>query len=85
MKTMTRSVPLFLVLACATVAYAAPRTYTIASDGKNSAEFRIDNAIETIVGTTTKISGTLVADPDDVAASTVDIRVELASLDSDSA
>jgi polyisoprenoid-binding protein YceI len=82
MITTTRAVPLFLALACATAAYAAPRKYTITSDGKNAAEFRIDDAIETIVGTTTRISGTLAADPDDVAASAVDIRVELASLDS---
>lgn len=79
---MTRTVSLFLALACAAAAYAAPRTYTIAADGKNAAEFRIDDAIETIVGTTTKISGTVAADPDNVAASSVDIRAELATLDS---
>ncbi len=82
MKTPTRTVSLFLTLACAATAYAAPRTYTIASDGKNAAEFRIDDAIETIVGTTTKVSGTITAHAENVAASSVDVRVELASLDS---
>jgi polyisoprenoid-binding protein YceI len=60
---------------------AAPRTYTIAHDGKNVAGFRIDDAVETIDGTTPKLTGTIVADPDDAAASSVDLRVDLSALD----
>jgi polyisoprenoid-binding protein YceI len=65
----------------ASVASAAPRTYTIPADGKNVASFRIDDAIERIAGTTTKVSGTIVADPDNAAGSSTEVRVELASLD----
>ncbi len=81
-KLTTRTLSLFLACVCAAAVQAAPRSYAIASDGKNLAEFRIDDAIETIVGTTTKVTGSIVADPDNVGASSVDVRVELASLDS---
>lgn len=79
---LTRTVAGAFILFIAAVAQAAPRSYSIAGDGKNMAEFRIDDSMETIVGTTSKIAGTISADPENPAASSVDIRVELASLDS---
>jgi polyisoprenoid-binding protein YceI len=70
-----------ITILVASVASAAPRTYTIPTDEKNVASFRIDDAIERIAGTTTKVSGTIVADPDNAAGSSTEVRVELASLD----
>ncbi|MGZ7039749.1 MAG: YceI family protein [Thermoanaerobaculia bacterium] len=63
------------------VAYASPRTYSIRTDGKNIAAFHLPDALESIDGTTTRLSGTIVADPDDAASSTVDVSIDLASLD----
>jgi polyisoprenoid-binding protein YceI len=77
----TTAILAFLALFFAAAADAAPRTYTISPDGKNAASFRIDDAIERIDGTTTKVSGSVVADAENAAASTVNLRVELASLD----
>jgi polyisoprenoid-binding protein YceI len=71
----------FLALLFAAVADGAPRTYSISADGKNAASFRIDDAIERIDGTTTNVSGSIVADAENAAASTVDVGVELAALD----
>jgi polyisoprenoid-binding protein YceI len=60
---------------------AAPRTYTVTSDGKNYAMFTSEATLETIHGRTTKVSGTITADPADVPSSSVDVTIDLASLD----
>jgi len=60
---------------------AAPRTYHIAADGRNMAGFRIEDALETIDGTTTKVSGTIAADPENAAASSVEITADLSAID----
>jgi polyisoprenoid-binding protein YceI len=75
---------LFLAAASALLAttlVAEPRTYLIRSDGKNIAGFTLSDAIETVDGTTTKVTGTIVADPDDPAASSVEVSVGLSVLD----
>jgi polyisoprenoid-binding protein YceI len=57
------------------------RTYTITDDGKNYATFQSEATLETINGTTTKISGTVTADPANAGASTATIIVDLSALD----
>jgi polyisoprenoid-binding protein YceI len=73
---------LLALLLAATLPLAAdPRTYSIAADGKNMASFRIEDAVETIDGSTVKMSGTIVADPANPAASSVEISADLSAID----
>jgi len=67
--------------AFATTLFAAPRTYTVTTDGKNYAMFSSEATLETVHGRTTKVSGTIDADPANVADSKVDVTIDLASLD----
>jgi len=60
---------------------AAGRTYTITDDGKNYATFESEATLETIKGTTTKISGTITADPANANGAAATITVDLGSLD----
>jgi len=60
---------------------AEPRAYTIAADGKNQASFESAATLENIKGTATKLSGTIAADPANPAASSVDLTIDVASLD----
>lgn len=77
-----KSTALALLLSLATLPLAAdPRTYSIAADGKNAATFRIEDAVETIDGATTKVTGTIVADPANAAASSVEISADLSAID----
>ena len=61
--------------------FAAPRSYNVTSDGKNYAMFTSEATLETIHGRTTNVTGTIAADPANVTGSTVDITIDLASLD----
>ena len=61
--------------------FAGDRTYTITDDGKNYATFESEATLETIKGTTTKISGSITADPANAGASTATITVDLNALD----
>jgi len=70
-----------ITLAFASTLFAAPRTYTITSDGKNYAMFSSEATLETVHGRTTKVSGTIDADPASVADAKVDVSIDLASLD----
>jgi polyisoprenoid-binding protein YceI len=70
-----------LALLVATTAFADNRSYTITDDGKNYATFESAATLETIKGTTTRVSGTIAADPANPAAASVDISIDLASLD----
>ncbi|HKO54981.1 MAG TPA: YceI family protein [Thermoanaerobaculia bacterium] len=70
-----------LSLLVAASAFADNRSYTITVDGKNYANFESAATLETIKGTTTKVSGTIAADPANPAAAAVDISIDLASLD----
>jgi len=72
------------IVICVTSAAAAtadPRTYTIRNDGKNVASFRLPDALESIDGTTNDVTGTIAADIANPSASTVQIEVNLATLD----
>lgn len=59
---------------------AEPRTYTIAGP-KNMVTFTIEDAVETINGSTPKVTGTIVADPANAAASSVEISAEMTAID----
>ena len=72
---------LAVLLISAAPLLADGRTYTITDDGKNYATFESEATLETIKGTTTKISGTITADPANTGASTATITVDLSALD----
>jgi len=59
----------------------AARTYSITDDGKNYATFESEATLETIKGTTTKVSGTITANPANATAATANIVVDLGALD----
>jgi polyisoprenoid-binding protein YceI len=69
------------VILITSAAYADTRTYSIRADGKNFAAFHLPDALESIDGVTNKVSGSIVADPLAPEASTVEISIDLASLD----
>src|SRR5882724_1872475 len=62
-------------------AAAAGRTYSITDDGKNYATFESEATLETIKGTTTKVSGTITADPANTNTAWAAITVDLSGLD----
>jgi polyisoprenoid-binding protein YceI len=69
------------VILVTSAAYADSRTYAIKADGKNVAAFHLPDALESIDGTTNRVSGTIVADPDNAATSSVEVSIDLGSLD----
>ncbi len=73
---------MFLALALTATLHAAPRTFVITDDTKSWAGFRIEDTLETIDADTKNVSGSITADPDDLASSSVTIVVDLKSLDS---
>jgi polyisoprenoid-binding protein YceI len=60
---------------------ADSKTYTITDDGKNYAMFTSEATLETIEGRTTKVSGTVTADPANASAASIDVTIDLSSLD----
>ena len=91
MSVLTRVVRLamktaFAVLLAfvASAALAAPRSYSIAADGKNAATFAMNDPFEQVDGVTKKLTGTIVGDPANVAGATVEVSVELAAIDTGS-
>ena len=60
---------------------ADSRTYTVRNDGKNLAAFHLPDALEAIDGTTNEVAGTLVADPANPGTASVEIMVDLSTLD----
>jgi polyisoprenoid-binding protein YceI len=77
---IARGVVLATAFAIAAAAQADSKQYAITSDGKNIARFQSEATLETITGTTTKVSGTIIADPARPEASTTDVSVDLVSL-----
>jgi len=61
--------------------FAEPRTYTIRPDGKNVAGFILSDAIETVDGTTPRVTGSIVADAANPTVSSVEVTVDLSVLD----
>jgi polyisoprenoid-binding protein YceI len=78
---MKKLILALVLLTAASSLLAAPRTYNTTSDGKNYAMFTSEATLETIHGRTSKVTGTITADPADAPASSVDITIDLASLD----
>ncbi|MEO8032912.1 MAG: YceI family protein [Acidobacteriota bacterium] len=75
-----RAISLVIALVAAPL-LADPRTYNVAKDGKNIATFRYEDPVETVVGTTTGVSGTITADPSNLATASVEVNVELKMID----
>lgn len=65
----------------ATAAFADSRTYEIRADAKNVAEFHAEDSYDTFDGRTHKIIGGVVADPANPSAASVEVNIDLASLD----
>lgn len=78
---MKNAAAVLLTLLAASSLFAAPRTFTVTSDSKNYAMFTSEATLETIHGRTTGVTGTISADPANVADSRVDITIDLATLD----
>src|SRR2546426_1920369 len=75
---------LALALAAAlttSAALADSRAYEIRKDPKNVAEFHAEDSYDTFDGRTNNLNGTIVADPDKPSAASVDLTVDMASLD----
>lgn len=75
---------LAVVVGClltASALFADSRSYQIKPDSKNVAEFHAEDTYDAFDGRTSKVTGTIVADPANAPAATVDIIVDMASLD----
>jgi polyisoprenoid-binding protein YceI len=75
----TALVSFVILVTCA--AYGDSRAYAIKADGKNVAAFHLPDALEAIDGTTNRVSGTILADPNNAVTSSVEVSIDLASLD----
>jgi polyisoprenoid-binding protein YceI len=71
----------YAILAAAPLAFAQSKTYEIRKDAKNVAEFHAEDTYDSFDGRTNDVSGAIVADAAHPAASTVQITVNMASLD----
>jgi len=61
--------------------FAQSRTYDVKPDAKNVAEFHAEDSYDAFDGKTNKLTGAIVADPAKPSAATVEIAVDMASLD----
>jgi len=68
-------------LLTASALLADSSSYQIKPDGKSVAEFHAEDTYDAFDGKTNKVSGTIVADPANPASSTVDVTVDMGSLD----
>jgi polyisoprenoid-binding protein YceI len=60
---------------------AGSRTYEITRDAKNVVEFHAEDTYDAFDGRTNKVSGTIVADPANPSAATVEVSIDMASLE----
>lgn len=74
-------VSIVICITSASLARAQSRSYTIRNDGKNVAAFHLPDALEAIDGTTNDVTGTIAADIANPASSSVQIEVNLDTLD----
>lgn len=81
MRLAARLAAVLGFLLSATALLADSRSYQIKPDPKNVAEFHAEDSYDAFDGKTNKVSGTIVADPANPAAATVDISVDMGSLD----
>jgi len=70
-----------VLLLTASAVFGQSRTYQIAPDAKNLAEFHAEDSYDAFDGRTHRVSGTIVADPANPSAASVDMTVDMASLD----
>ncbi len=68
-------------LLVATTLFADSRTYQIAEDPKNRVEFHAEDTFDAFDGRTNKVTGTITADPSKPSAATVEVIVDMGSLD----
>lgn len=59
---------------------AEPMSYVVRDDGKSSATFVSDAPLDTMVGKTSKVSGTLLVDPQDITKTKGSFKVPVVSL-----
>jgi polyisoprenoid-binding protein YceI len=59
---------------------AEPTSYVVRDDGKSSATFVSDAPLDTMVGKTSKVSGTLLVDPQDITKTKGSFKVPVVSL-----
>jgi polyisoprenoid-binding protein YceI len=78
--TMRISLALAVALT-ASASLADSRTYEIRKGGKSVAEFHAEDSYDAFDGKTNGISGTIVADPANPSAATVNLTVDMTSLD----
>src|SRR5258708_24674776 len=69
------------VLVLATTLHAQSHNYAIAKGGGNVAEFHAEDTYDSFDGKTSDVSGTIVADPANAAASSVQVTINIDSLD----
>jgi len=63
-----------------TWSFAEPTTFVVRDDGKSRAEFVSDAPLDTMVGKTDRVSGTLTVDPADISKTKGSFEVPVASL-----
>ena len=71
----------FCIALAATAAVADNRTYEIRQDPKNVAEFHAEDSYDAFDGRTHKVTGGIGADPANPSAATVEVSIDMASLD----
>jgi polyisoprenoid-binding protein YceI len=77
---MRFSIILGILLAAATL-HADSRTYTITKGGNNVAQFHAEDTFDSFDGKTSDVNGTIVADPSNPAASSVQLNINVDALD----
>jgi polyisoprenoid-binding protein YceI len=75
---------LFLVIATALASVSAladQPTYQVGQGGKNVVEFHAEDTYDSFDGRTNKVTGIICADPAKPSAATVELKIDMASLD----
>jgi polyisoprenoid-binding protein YceI len=81
MKSATRvGLILAVCLAVPTISRADATTFEVRADGKSRATFVSDAPLETMTGTTSKVSGSLALDPTDIRVTTGSFQAPVVSL-----
>lgn len=76
-----RILALVTLLAAATTLHADSRTYVITKGGANSASFHAEDTYDSFDGKTSDVTGTIVADAANTAGSSVQLTINMDSLD----
>jgi polyisoprenoid-binding protein YceI len=81
MKHVTRlSLVIAVCMALPAISHAEATTYRVGGNGKSRATFVSDAPLETMVGKTNKVTGTLTVDPADITKTTGKFKVAVKSL-----